>query len=74
MPYRKNVVLVPTGTPGNGGDEPSIRIEDGSGTRIGVGSVGTMDWPLPALLDGKISEATYNRSLDAMRAVSLTGQ
>jgi hypothetical protein len=34
------------------------------GTAVGGG--GTMDRLLQALLEGKISEATYNRTLDAM--------
>lgn len=42
--------------------EPTVRIDDGPA----AGSGGTVDRLLQALIDGKISEATYNRTLDAM--------
>ena len=56
----------PRGGSGNGGGEPTVRIDYGPGAGAGIGSGGTMDRLLQALLDGKISEATYNRSLDTM--------
>jgi integrase len=56
----------PRGDSGNGGGEPTVRIDYGPVAGTGIGSGGTMDRLLQALLDGKIGEATYNRSLDAM--------